>query len=74
MELPDWLAVMEHVPTATSVTLTTETVQTEGVVVANVTASPELAVALRPGGVAPRVIVLIGPNAIVCGVRFTVNV
>jgi hypothetical protein len=52
--LPGWLAVIEHVPTATSVTVTPETVQTDAVFEANVTARPELAVALSANGAPPN--------------------
>jgi hypothetical protein len=54
VELPGWLAVIEHVPAATSVTVTPETVQTEGVFEANVTVRPESAVALSANGAEPN--------------------
>ena len=65
--MPGWLAVMEHVPMATSVTVTPETVQTEGLLEASVTARPELAVAVRVGGVELSVTAPNAPNVIVCG-------
>jgi hypothetical protein len=51
--LPDWLAVIEHVPAATSVTTAPETVQTDVVFEAKVTARPELTVALSVNGAVP---------------------
>ena len=53
--LPAWLALMEQLPTATSVSVLPLTVQTLGVVEAKLTASPELAVAASAGGVVPSV-------------------
>jgi hypothetical protein len=43
LPFPGWLAVIEHVPAATTVTTAPATVQTEIVVEAKLTASPELA-------------------------------
>jgi hypothetical protein len=54
VELPGWFAVIEQVPTATSVTVTPKTVQTDGVFEVNVTAKPELAVAARVKGAVPK--------------------
>jgi hypothetical protein len=45
---------MVHVPALTSVTVTPDTVQTEEVVEAKLTANPELAVALTGKGAAPN--------------------
>jgi hypothetical protein len=64
--LPAWLAVMEHVPTARMVTVLPDTVHTEVVVEAKVTANPELAVALMVNGAAPSETLLNAPNVIVC--------
>jgi phage tail protein X len=66
VELPVWLAVMEHVPAARTVTVLPATVQTEGVFEAKVTANPELAVALTLNGATPSVTLLNAPKAIVC--------
>ena len=73
--LPVWLAAMEHVPTATRVMVVPETVQTGLLLEANVTDRPEVAVAASAGGVVTfKVCVGMGPNVIVCGVRFTVKI
>jgi hypothetical protein len=66
--------VIEHVPTATRVTAWLETVQTNGVVDAKVMGRLDDTVALSAGGVAFSRIVLIGPNVMVCGARFTAKV
>jgi len=58
--------VIEHVPAVIKVTVAPETVQTEVVVEANVTASPELALALSGGGVELSDCVPGGTNVIVC--------
>jgi hypothetical protein len=50
VELPDRLAVTEQVPIATGFMLTPETVQIVLLFDWNVTASPEVAVALSDGG------------------------
>ena len=53
-------------PAATRLTVVTaDTVQTSGVVEANETTRPELAVALNGGGVAVTAMLLMGPNVIV---------
>ena len=65
VESPGWLAVIEQVPSPFSVTVVTETLQTNGVVDAKLTVRPELAVALSGGGVAVRAMLLMGPNVIV---------
>src|SRR5580704_12721921 len=65
LALPAWLAVIEHVPAAMMVTVLPDTVQIDGVVEVNVTANPELAVALRVNGAAPSVTLLSAPNDIV---------
>ena len=67
--MPGWLAVMEHVPPVTSVIAVPETVHMEALFEENATASPEVAVALRAGGVVPRVWVVRGPKVIVCVFR-----
>jgi hypothetical protein len=51
--LPDWLAVIEHGPAATMVTVVAEAVQTELVVDSKLTVSPEVAVAEMPKAAAP---------------------
>ena len=53
---PPWFAVMVHMPAATRVTVDPDTVQTAVVVEANVTGSPEVAVAetVKGGSVAAR--------------------
>lgn len=72
--LPACEAVMLHVPPVTSVAVLPETVQTVGVVEANETASPELAVA-ESVTVPPAVWVGIVANVIVCATPwFTVIV
>ena len=53
--LPLWLAVMLHVPAATSVTVLPLTVQTPAVFDAKLTARPEVAVATKAGGAVPKV-------------------
>jgi hypothetical protein len=63
---PAWLAVIEHVPAAISVTVLPATVHTEGVFEAKLTASPELAVAAIVNGGAPSVWFANAPNAMVC--------
>ena len=55
LALPGWFAVIEQVPTATSVTITPETVQTAVLLEVNITASPELAVALSEKGELARI-------------------
>jgi hypothetical protein len=65
VELPGWLAVIEHVPTARMVTVVPDTVQTVGVVELKVIGSPELAVALMEKGAFPMVALFNGPNAMV---------
>jgi len=66
--LPPWLAVIEQLPALTSAIFTPftpETVQTRGVVEANVTTKPDDAVALSGAGVETRVRALRGPKVIV---------
>jgi hypothetical protein len=63
--------VIEHVPAARIVTVLPETVQTEGVVEAKVTANPELAVALTLNGATPSVTLLNEPNEMVCAAAKT---
>src|ERR1700733_567172 len=71
--LPVWLAVIEQVPGATSVTVTPRTVQNSGLLEVNVTVRPEVAVALSGGTDCPIVTLLSGPNVIVCGSATTVE-
>jgi hypothetical protein len=66
LALPAWLAVIEQLPTATSVIVFPATVQTAGVVDAKLTGSPELAVAVSVMGVALKPVLPRGANAIVC--------
>lgn len=54
LALPDWLALTVQLPTLTKVSVVPLTVQTAGVVDANVIARPELAVALKAAGVTPN--------------------
>jgi len=60
--------MIEHVPTETIVTMLPDRVQTGVVVEANVTASPEVAVAPMVNGPAPNVRPLSAANRIVCTV------
>ena len=53
MEFPAWLAVIEHVPTPTIVTVVPDTIQTPVVDEAKPTERPELAVALIVNGAVP---------------------
>jgi hypothetical protein len=62
---PDWLAVIEQVPAASTVTVVPLTVQMLAVFEAKVTVRPELAVALTVNGVTPRVTLLNGANVMV---------
>jgi hypothetical protein len=57
--------VTEQDPTARTVTVFPETEHTDGVVEANVTANPELAVAAMANGATPKVTLLNAPKAIV---------
>jgi hypothetical protein len=63
--LPPCVAWMVQVPTATSVTVVPDTVQTDEVVEAKLTANPELAVALTAKGAAPNAWLDSAPNVIV---------
>ena len=74
MPFPAWLAVIEHVPTATSVTVVPDTVQIPVLFDAYATVSPELAVAVNPNGALPNGCPLNAPNAIVCVACATLNV
>jgi hypothetical protein len=56
---------MEHVPAPTSVTVTPETVHTEGVVEVKLTGRPELAEAVTTKGPSPRVLSLKAPKVMV---------
>jgi hypothetical protein len=71
--LPAWLAVSEHEPPATIVTVLPETVQTDVVVEAKLTARPELAVAVTVNGAVPELTSLGAPNVIVCVAALTVK-
>ena len=73
MALPAWLAVIEHMPRAAIVTVLPETVQTDVVVEAKLTAKPELAVAPIVKGAMPKATLLSAPNVIVCAAGLTVN-
>lgn len=64
--MPAWLAVIEREPAATIVTVLPETVQTEVVVEAKLTARPEFAVALTVYGETPNVTLLRAPKVMVC--------
>ena len=54
--MPAWFAVIEQTPTATSVTEAPLTVHTGAVVLLNVTAKPEVAVAVKATGLAPKAV------------------
>ena len=73
MALPAWLAVIEQDPPATIVTVLPATVQTDVVVEAKLTASPELAVAVTVNGETPYVTLLNAPKVIVCDAVLTVK-
>ena len=72
--LPNWLAVIEQAPAATNVTLAPATVQNEGVVDANVTVRPEVAVAVSASGDTLNAWLAIGPKVIVWFAVFTTSV
>ena len=63
--LPVWLAVIEHVPSVNSVTVAADNVQIVGLLEAKVTANPELAVAVKANGKAPKVCPLGAANVMV---------
>ena len=65
--MPAWLAVIEHGPVLTMVSVAPDRVQTADVVEFNVSGSVEDAVAERENGAVPNVTLLSGPNEIVCG-------
>ena len=67
--MPTWLAVIEHVPRLTRVTLVTETVHTGKVVEVKVTVSVDDAVAVRVNVPGPNPTLLSGPNVMVCALR-----
>ena len=69
--LPDWLAVTVQVPGATSAMLVPLTLQTPGVVDANVTVKPDDAVADKAGCVTPTVWLLKAANVMVWAVSGT---
>ena len=51
--MPAWVAVIVQVPISSSVTVEPDTVQTDEVVEAKLTASPDEAVAVTVNGAAP---------------------
>ena len=65
--------MIEHVPVATVVTVTPDTVQTAGVFEAKTTVSPELAVALSANGATPRDTLPGTPKEMNCGAGTTVK-
>src|SRR6187401_3156080 len=71
--LPPWSAVIVQVPTPTSVTVLPESVQTAGVVDANATARPELAVAETANGGSPNARLASAPKVMVWLALVTVN-
>ena len=64
--MPAWLAVIEHVPVLTMVSVALDSVQTAGVVEFNVTGSVEDAVAERENGAVANGTPVSGPKEIVC--------
>ncbi len=74
VELPAWLALMEQVPSPESVTVTPETLQTAVLMEPNATGNPELALALKLKGAAPRISVASVPKVMVWGLPATANV
>jgi hypothetical protein len=74
VELPAWLAVIEHVPSVNSVTVTPDTVQTAAEFEANATVNPDVELALKAKGEAPKVWPLSVPNVIVWPLPVTANV
>ena len=71
--LPDWLAVIVQVPAAASVTVLPVMVQTAGVVLLNVTARSDVAVALKPNAGSPTVLLASAANVMVWLALFTSN-
>ena len=69
MALPDWVALIEQWPGATSVTVLPETVQTGKVVDAKLTGRPDDAVAATVKGGAPYVLADNGLKVIHFGKR-----
>ena len=65
-EPPPCFASMVHLPPATRVTVLPDTVQTEVVSDAKLTASPDVAVALTANGAVPMTRFASAPNVIVC--------
>ena len=63
--MPAWLAWIEHWPTATSVTVVPDTVQTGVVVDAKLTVKPDEAVALTVKAAVPSAWLDSDPNVIV---------
>ena len=55
LALPAWLALTLQVPTVTSVNAAPPTVQTAGVLEANVTVRPDVALATKGTGVGPKI-------------------
>ena len=56
MVLPAWLAVTPQLPAVTNVSVLLVTLHTTGVVEVIVTGKPDVAVAFRAAGVAPKVL------------------
>jgi hypothetical protein len=71
--LPAWLAVIEHMPTDTIVTVFPDTVQTGVVVEVKLTVRPEVAVALIANGATPKLTLEGALKVIVCDAGFTVK-
>ena len=65
--------MIEQEPPAAIVTVLPATVQTDVVVEAKLTASPELAVALTVNGETPKLTLLSAPKLMVCDAALTVK-
>ena len=66
MAFPAWVAVIEHVPAATSVTVLPAIVHTAFVADAKLTGKPELEPAVSGNGAVPNATLLSASNVIVC--------
>ena len=73
MMLPGWVAAIPQVPPVSKVTVFAETLQTEGVVEAKMTGSPDEAVALRANGAEPKVEAGRTEKLMVCASPLTVK-
>jgi hypothetical protein len=73
LALPVWLAVIEHSPSATSVSVLPATVQTADVAETKLTARPELAVAAIENGATLKATLLSAPKVMVCDAGVTVK-